>query len=135
VVKERRDEAAAEKKLKSLEELAMEGALFHRSGLRSGQKIEYSGSVVILGDVNAGAEVIAVGNVVVFGAIRGLVHAGSQGNEKAFVCALSMLPTQLRIADRKTYFPDDLIKKNKNKIDPVYAYVKGEEIYVVSITN
>jgi len=121
VAKERRDEEAAAKKLKSLEDFATDGAYFHRSGLRSGQAISHSGSVVILGDVNAGAEVVAAGNVVVFGAIRGFVHAGSLGDESAFVCALSMLPIQLRIADKITYFPKELIKENKNKIDPVYA--------------
>ena len=91
--------------------------------------------MVILGDINAGAEVVASGNVVVFGAIRGFVHAGSLGDETAFVCALSMLPIQLRIGEKITYFPKELIKENKNKIDPVYAYVKDDEIYVASITN
>ncbi|MDR2182648.1 MAG: septum site-determining protein MinC [Clostridiales bacterium] len=135
IAQEKRDEVAALKKLKSLEKMPTDGAYFHKSGLRSGQAISHSGSVVVLGDVNAGAEIVAAGNVVVFGAIRGLVHAGADGDDKAFVCALSMLPIQLRIADKKTYFPAELIKENKNKIDPVYAYVKGEEIYVAPFTN
>ena len=32
---------------------------FHRGSLRSGQRMEVEGSIVIIGDVNAGAEVIA----------------------------------------------------------------------------
>ena len=31
---------------------------FHRGAVRSGQRIEYEGSIVILGDVNGGAEVL-----------------------------------------------------------------------------
>jgi septum site-determining protein MinC len=122
-------------KPKKLDEIVTDGAYFHRAGLRSGQAISHSGSVVILGDVNAGAEVVAAGNVVVFGAIRGLVHAGALGDESAFVCALSMLPIQLRIAEKITYFPKELIKENKNKIDPVYAFVKDDEIYIAPIAN
>lgn len=45
--------------------------------LRSGQKTEYPGSLVICGDVNAGAEVIAGGNIMVLGSLRGLAHAGA----------------------------------------------------------
>ncbi len=33
--------------------------------LRSGQKIEYTGTVIVLGDINAGAEVFAEDNIVV----------------------------------------------------------------------
>jgi len=123
------------KKPGTLDEFVTDGAYFHRTGLRSGQAISHNGSVVVLGDINAGAEIIATGNVVVFGAIRGLVHAGAEGDETSFVCALSLLPTQLRIADRITYFPPELIKEKKNKIDPVYAFVKDDEIYVSPIVN
>jgi len=129
------DEAQEKQKPRSMDEVPTDGAYFHQAGLRNGQAISHSGSVVVLGDVNAGAEIVAVGNVVVFGAIRGMVHAGAAGDETAFVCALSLLPTQLRIADKITYFPKELIQENKNKIDPVYAFVKDEEIYVASITN
>ena len=133
--KDEEEEGLGSKRLKKLDELVTDGAYFHRTGLRSGQAISHSGSVVILGDINAGAEVVAAGNVVVFGAIRGLVHAGALGDESAFVCALSMLPIQLRIAEKITYFPKELIEGNKNKIDPVYAFVKDDEIYVASIAN
>ena len=38
---------------------------FHRGSLRSGQRLEVDGSVVILGDVNSGAEVMASDNIVI----------------------------------------------------------------------
>ncbi len=72
--------------------------LIIRSTLRSGQVVRYSGSVVVIGDINAGAEVIAEGDVVVWGSLRGMVHAGASGDEKATVCALHLSPTQLRLA-------------------------------------
>lgn len=72
---------------------------FHRGSLRSGQKIEYEGSIVILGDVNDGAEVIAGENIVVLGILRGLAHAGAKGNKEAIICAASIEATQLRISN------------------------------------
>ena len=122
-------------KEKILERLTSGDAYFQKSGLRSGQAINHNGSIVILGDVNAGAEVVATGNVVIFGAARGMVHAGSGGDRGAFVCAMSMQPIQLRIADIITYFPKEVINENKHKIDPVYAFVQDEEIYVAPIAN
>jgi septum site-determining protein MinC len=66
--------------------------------LRSGFSVRHAGHVVVIGDVNAGAQVIAGGSVLVWGRMRGMVHAGADGNEKAVVCALDLSPTQLRIA-------------------------------------
>jgi septum site-determining protein MinC len=73
------------------------GILVHRT-LRSGYKLEYLGHVTIVGDVNPGAEVVASGSIIVWGRLRGVVHAGAEGDEQAFVCALTLSPTQLRIA-------------------------------------
>jgi len=67
--------------------------------LRSGQSEEYSGSLVIIGDVNAGAEVIAGGNIAIIGALRGLAHAGAGGNTNAIITANYIDSTQLRIAN------------------------------------
>ena len=47
---------------------------FFRGSVRSGQRIEYEGSIVIFGDVNDGAEIIAADNVIVVGVLRGLAH-------------------------------------------------------------
>ena len=77
--------------------------------LRSGQVEEYSGSLVIVGDVNAGAEVIAGGNIAVLGALRGLAHAGAGGNTNAIIAANSIDATQIRIAN--------VVKEVEEKID------------------
>ena len=83
----------------SVENLGEETALFLSRTLRSGTRIEFSGHVVVFGDVNPGAEIIAEGNVIVWGRLRGMVHAGAKGNRTAVICALDLSPTQLRIAE------------------------------------
>jgi septum site-determining protein MinC len=75
-----------------------EGAIFVQRTLRSGFKVSHHGHIVVVGDVNPGAEIIAGGSVVVWGRLRGVVHAGAEGNDKAVVCALELEPMQLRIA-------------------------------------
>jgi septum site-determining protein MinC len=79
---------------------------FIRATIRSGQKIIFSGNIVIIGDVNPGAEIIAEGNILVMGALRGIAHAGSTGNQKAYVVAYCLQPTQLRIAGVIARSPD-----------------------------
>jgi septum site-determining protein MinC len=83
-----------------------ETALWINKTLRSGTRIEYAGHVVIFGDVNPGAEVIAGGSVIVWGRLRGVVHAGAQGNRSAVVCALDLFPTQLRVAGEIAVAPE-----------------------------
>lgn len=76
-----------------------ENAIILQRTLRSGFRVSFQGSVVVVGDVNPGADIIAGGSVVVWGKLRGTVHAGSDGDEQAVVCALEMEPMQLRIAN------------------------------------
>ncbi len=83
-----------------------ETALWVNKTLRSGTRIEFASHVVILGDVNPGAEVVAGGSVIVWGRVRGVVHAGAQGNQAAIVCALDLSPTQLRIAGEIAVAPE-----------------------------
>lgn len=103
---------------------------FHRGAVRSGQKIEYEGSLVILGDVNGGAEVIAGDNVIVLGVLRGLAHAGAYGNKKAIIASASIDCKQIRIAD--------IIKEMEEETDEegniiasarkTYAYVDNDKL-------
>ena len=80
-------------------EIAVSETKFHRGSLRSGQKMESEGSLVILGDVNSGAEVMASDNIVVLGALRGLAHAGAKGNKQAMISAGLLDTVQIRIAN------------------------------------
>jgi septum site-determining protein MinC len=74
-------------------------ALVIRSTCRSGTRVVSQSDCVILGDVNPGAEVIAVGDIIVFGNLRGVAHAGAAGDRSARIWALSIEPSQIRIAD------------------------------------
>lgn len=70
-----------------------------RNTCRSGTRIECQSDCIILGDVNPGAEIVAVGDVIVFGNLRGIAHAGASGDRSARIWALSIEPSQIRIAD------------------------------------
>ena len=85
---------------------------FHRGSLRCGQKLEFEGSLVILGDVNNGAEVIAGENIVVLGILRGLAHAGAKGNTKAIIAANLIESPQIRIANKVKEMDKDLSEQN-----------------------
>lgn len=100
---------------------------FVKSTLRSGMKIEFKGNVVIMGDVNPGAEVVAYGNIVVMGSLRGTAHAGANGNSEAFVSALRLLPTQLRIGKLIARAPDN---GSYNPKYPEKAFVKNDIIHI-----
>lgn len=101
---------------------------FYRGTVRSGQLVSFEGNLVVIGDVNPGGEVIATGNVVVMGSLRGMVHAGADGNKEAVVTALSLQPTQLRIADVITRPPDT--KETRQGLIPELAFVKDELVYI-----
>lgn len=78
---------------------SQESTLVVRRTLRSGQRIQYAGNVVVLGDVNAGAEIEAEGDIVVVGNLRGVVHAGCRGKGDAIVIALNLHAAHLRIGN------------------------------------
>lgn len=100
---------------------------FVRGTVRSGMRILYEGNVVVIGDVNPGGEIVASGNVVVLGTLRGMVHAGADGNRDAIVAALKLSPTQLRIGDLISRCPDT---SEEIEIQPEIAMVKDGIIYV-----
>lgn len=100
---------------------------FYRGTVRSGQLITFDGNLVVLGDVNPGAVIEATGNIVVMGLLRGVVHAGSDGNKEAIVAALGLNPTQIRIADIITRPPDESGSAN---LVPELAYVKDDTLFV-----
>lgn len=73
--------------------------IYHKGSIRSGQKIENEGSIVIIGDLNSGAEVIAGENIIILGRLMGLAHAGAKGNKKAIIAAERIETPQLRISN------------------------------------
>ncbi len=108
------------------DEEGLSGTLIKRT-LRSGQMVRSDGHVVLVGDVNPGAKIIAGGDVVVWGRLRGVVHAGAEGDESAVVCALDMSPTQLRIAGYIVTSPDD---NQRRQPQPEVASIRDAQIVV-----
>lgn len=101
-------------------------ALLIQRTVRSGQNINYAGTILVIGDVNPGAQVIAEGDVIVWGKLRGVVHAGAAGDDNAMVGALILAPTQLRIGKQIARAPDD----KRSRQFPEVAHVRDGRIIV-----
>ena len=88
--------------------------------------MEVEGSIVIIGDVNSGAEIIASDNIVVVGNLRGLAHAGAEGNKQAIIAAGVFDPAQVRIANivREIDREEEPLHKN------AYLYVDSDKIII-----
>ena len=97
---------------------------FYKGSVRSGQKLEFEGSIVIIGDVNDGAEVIAEDNIAVLGSLRGMAHAGAKGNEKAIIAASIIDSPQIRIAS----IIKERERKDIERESFSYAYINDEGI-------
>lgn len=83
------------------------GALrLHQGTLRSGDHLNIEGSLLLLGDLNPGASIRASGHVLVWGRLRGMAHAGADGDQEARIVALQLRPLQLRIADAVARGPE-----------------------------
>ena len=97
---------------------------FFKGSLRSGQRIEYEGSIVLMGDLNAGAEIVAGDNIAIVGALRGLAHAGAKGNKKAIISAGVIDAPQVRIAN----IIKEIEKEEEFESKKTFAYVDEEKI-------
>ncbi|MGK7916537.1 MAG: septum site-determining protein MinC [Prochloraceae cyanobacterium] len=105
--------------------------LYLRTTLRSGMEVRHPGTVVLLGDLNPGATVIAAGDILVWGCLRGIAHAGAQGNRECRIMALRMEPTQLRIADSVARAPE----APPHQFEPEVAYITPEGIRLAQAIN
>lgn len=97
-------------------DVAVSETKFYQGSLRSGQRMEVEGSLVVIGDVNSGAEVIATDNIVVLGSLRGLAHAGAKGNKQAIIAAGLLDTVQIRIAN--------IVKEINREEEPLHKQVQ-----------
>lgn len=111
-----------------LMELSNNTGQFYKGILRSGASLEFETSVIIIGDVNHGARVVSKGNIIVLGALKGNAFAGATGNTNAFVVALDMNPTQIRIADTIARAPDKPVKEEVREAK--IAFLEDGNIYI-----
>lgn len=94
--------------------------------MRSGQKINYDGNVVVLGDVNPGSEITASGDIVIMGSLRGVVHAGANGDQSSIIMAYRLNPVQLRIASTISRPPEN----SKVSTNPEIARLHKNQMFI-----
>lgn len=107
-------------------DVGMSETTFHKGALRSGQRIEVDGSIVVIGDVNSGAEVIAADNIIVIGTLRGLAHAGAKGNKEAIIATSTLDAVQLRISN----IVKEIDRDEEDIREHAYIYVSEEKIII-----
>ncbi|CAM3084004.1 septum site-determining protein MinC [Paenibacillus sediminis] len=100
--------------------------------VRSGQVLHHEGNLLFLGDVNPGGTIICTGDIYVLGSLRGMAHAGVDGNEGAIIAASYFSPTQLRIADIISRPPDEWETRESGM---EYAYLLDGVMQIDKITN
>ena len=110
-------------------------ALFVKTTFRSGESIRYPGDVVVLADVNPGAEIKAGGDIVVFGRLRGLAHAGVDGDPKAAIIALDIDAPRLQIGPYTGLTPAAGSRSKSKTAGPKIAYVRRRSVYVSPYTG
>ena len=96
------------------------GAIFLKKNIRSGQKVETDGDVILVGNLNLGAEIRAGGNIIVYGLARGGLIAGLNIGNRAVVSALDFRPSLLRIGDHTV--------TAEFKGGPIHAYVRNDKV-------
>ncbi len=137
------EESTASDDKEVLDTSSLPETLYVEATLRSGQLIRYPGNVFVLGDVNPSAEIIAAGDIIIWGTLRGIAHAGADGDYDAKVIVMRFKDGQIRIADRvfgasKISKPNGLLKKIiRNKADnlsknpePIIAKIYNKEITI-----
>lgn len=136
------EEEPIQEELNFPESIVGKNGQFYRGTLRSGQKIEVEGSIVVLGDINPGAQIVAGGNVVVLGCLKGTVYAGYPQDRGAFVASLMMEPMQIQIGDCIARSPDQKAKKqktgrkkNQKQLEAKLAFVENDSIFIEAITR
>lgn len=102
-------------------------ALVKRGPIRSGQKVIYEGSIVIIGDVNPGAEIIAGGDIIVLGHLKGVASAGTPNDPSRRIYALHLEPSIIKIGP---YFARAPEESRESLSKPEVAFVQGDRIVV-----
>lgn len=105
-------------------------SIVYKNSLRSGQFLHYDGNVILIGDVNSGAEIVATGNIFVMGKVKGMLHAGANGDKNCIITALNIFATQIRIADVISCIPENKIIKQASRV-----YISDDKLYISPLLN
>jgi septum site-determining protein MinC len=120
------------KSLRSGELIECDGDVVVLSDMKPGSEVVSTLNTVVMGDIQSGAKVIAGGNVTVMGSILGFVHAGSNGNQSAYVVSKNLRPKVLKIAKVIAEAPDDEECGEEKDSSPEIAYVSNDRIVIES---
>lgn len=94
--------------------------------VRSGQVVRAQGDLVVVGDVNPNGKVIAGGNVFVLGRLKGMAHAGANGNKDAVIAASWLEATHLMIDESLETMTDELtILSEQPEMECAYLHANG----------
>lgn len=108
-------------------------ALHIVSGMvRSGQVLHHKGNLLLLGDVNPGGAITSTGDIYILGALRGMAHAGVDGEQNSIIAASLMSPTQLRIAEVISRPPDEWETRESSM---EFAYLSNGAMQIDKIHN
>ncbi|CAJ1191336.1 cell division inhibitor [Companilactobacillus crustorum] len=98
--------------------------------VRSGQKLDYEGDLIFLGNLHRDAQICATGSVYVLGQVNGIVQAGYPDKTDAVVFGNLKDVDQLRIADVIEIVTDD----NKDDFQAgKYAYI--DDLHSISVDD
>ena len=98
-------------------------------GVVRGRKVESDGHLILVGDVEEDGKLAAVGNIIVLGRLRGQVEAGCMGNRDAYVIALDMAPSDIRIAGLHSYYDKNDFRGGSKK-----AHLSNDRIVTEDFT-
>ncbi|CAM3502186.1 septum site-determining protein MinC [Marinicrinis lubricantis] len=100
--------------------------------IRSGQTVFHRGNLLYIGDVNPGGTIISTGDIWIMGSLRGMAHAGSEGNTEAVIAASHLRPTQLRIGEVISRPPDEW---GIEEAFMEFAYLEGNKMQINKLTH
>ncbi len=115
--------------------------LYLKQNIRSGRVVRAEGHIFIIGDVHEGSEIVAGGDITVWGELRGIAHAGCQGEYHAEIRALRIEAIQLRIAEFIARRPDrvhyhkDVKDADPSRLGEVARVSDGEIQVFQEVTN
>lgn len=95
--------------------------------VRSGQVVRAQGDLVVIGDINPNGRVIAGGNIYVLGRLKGIAHAGANGNRTAVIAASWLEATHLQIDDVLETMTDELtVLSTHPEMECAYLHTTGK---------
>lgn len=124
-------EVVQEKSIEKDKKFILKDFLIMKRILRSGQKLNYSGNIILIGDVNEDAEIVAGGSLFVFGSLRGSVIVGRDTGEDAIVVATNLRPKRLQIGD---FVLEEDISKRRKEVASI-AMVENGKIVIYPYKN